>query len=120
MINHPQALTDIHIQYRYIGVHMDILVHYTIEIFNIFWKPVFSKKNLFKQILTTPFIYVFISLFVNKSLYIYTYILFSLCKSQPFSLLLLLLYNTLKHIIQKLLTNIIFFAKIELQIVFFK
>ena len=31
----------------------------------------FQKKNLFKQILTTPFIYVFISLCVNKSLNIY-------------------------------------------------
>ena len=41
-----------------------------LHIFSLFfWKPVFSK-NLFKQILTTPFIYVFISLCVNKSLYI--------------------------------------------------
>ena len=37
MINHPQALADIHIQYRCIGVYMyiSVLEHYTKEIFNI-------------------------------------------------------------------------------------
>ena len=58
-------------------------MHNLAYFFSFFWKPVFSKKNLLKQILTTPFIYVFISLCVNKSLSFYNYMIWPKKNLEP-------------------------------------
>ena len=51
-----------------------LFVHNFAYFFSFLLKTCIFKKYLFKQILTTPFIYVFISLCVNKSLCIYIFV----------------------------------------------